>query len=134
MRSKPALHPGRSGRTEKYSVVVDDRGTTHVLVPVEDYEKLVLAEMALESIALLENAKDKDFVDADDLGIVWARDAVVAARKKAGLTQKQLGAKIGVPQSMISRIEKNPDRTTVRTLRKVAKALRVHIGTVLKHV
>lgn len=101
---------------------------THVVVPVEAYERLVKSEMALHTIVATENRNDEDWIDADDFAIELARDAIVKARKAAGLTQKQLGAKIGVPQSQISRIERNPDRTTVRTLKRLAKALRVNVS------
>jgi len=83
--------------------------------------------MALQAIAQIENEKDEDFIDADDLAIELATESVVKARKAAGLTQAQLAKKLGMPQSQISRIERNPDRTTVRTLKKIAKALRVDV-------
>jgi len=107
--------------------LVRDETTTHVVVPVEEYERLVKAEMTLHAIAQIENEKDEDFIDADDFAIELATESVVKARKAAGLTQAQLAKKLGMPQSQISRIERNPDRTTVRTLKKIAKALRVDV-------
>jgi len=68
------------------------------------------------------------WVDADDVAIEFATEELVKARKAARLTQKQLGQRIGVPQSMISRIERRPDRTTVRTLKRIAKALGVNVN------
>ncbi len=131
--SKPILHRRTGGEKEPdYPVVVHHGGTTHVLVPVEEYERLIVAEMALESVAILDNAKDEDWIDADDAAIEFARDAIVEARKKAGLTQKQLGEKLGLPQSQISRIERRPDRTTVRTLRRLARALKVDVSVFLR--
>ncbi len=107
--------------------LVRDATTTHVVVPVDEYERLIKAEMALHAIAQIENEKDEDFIDADDFAIELATESVVKARKAAGLTQAQLAKKLGMPQSQISRIERNPDRTTVRTLKKIAKALRVDV-------
>jgi transcriptional regulator with XRE-family HTH domain len=43
------------------------------------------------------------------------------------LSQTQLGAKLNLPQSQISRIERNPDHTTLRTLKRVARALGVDV-------
>ena len=45
-----------------------------------------------------------------------AAPCIAAARAKKGLTQKQLGAKLGMPQSQISRLEKHPESVTYRTL------------------
>ena len=124
---------------EKPAFIVDDNGqTTHVLLPYAEYERLqeqlTLAEMAAVAIARIHDGKPEDFVDADDVAIEFARDEIVAARKKAKLTQKQLGEKIGMPQSQISRIERNPDRTHVRTLKKLAKALNVDVSVFLRRL
>jgi len=99
------------------------------VLPVDTYDRLVKSEMALHAIAQIERAEDEtvDWVDADDLAIELATESVVKARKAAGLTQAKLAKKLGMPQSQISRIERNPDRTTVRTLKKIAKALRVDV-------
>ena len=56
---------------------------------------------------------------------------IAEARKKAGLTQKQLADKMGMPQSQISRIEKRPDRTTMRTMKRVAAALEIDISALM---
>ena len=101
------------------------------MVPIDEYEKLVMADMARSAVQKLEDP-NVDWVDAGDLAAEFARDAIVEARKQAGLTQKQLGKKLGLPQSQISRIERHPDRTTVRTLRKMAKALNVNISSFLR--
>jgi transcriptional regulator with XRE-family HTH domain len=36
-----------------------------------------------------------------------------------------------VPQSQISRIEKNPERSTVRTIKRIAKALGLDLATLM---
>lgn len=106
--------------------LVRDGNTTHVLVPIQEYEQLFHETDVQRLVARLEDP-NVEWVDADDFAIELARDAVVQARKAAGLTQAQLANKLGMPQSQISRIERNPDRTTVRTLKKIAKALRVDV-------
>lgn len=67
-------------------------------------------------------------MNADDLPRKLALDLVSKARNAAGLTRKQLAALSGVPQPDILRIERNPDRTTVRTLRRIAAALKVDVS------
>ena len=106
---------------------------THVLLSMKEFERLQLADMALHAIGQIERGDHADdLVDADDVAIEFARDAIVEARKNAGLTQKQLGQKLGLPQSQISRIERRPDRTTVRTLRRLARALKVDVSVFLR--
>lgn len=113
------------------SLVGSGGATTHIVVPIEEYERLIVADMARTAIQKLEDP-NTEWIDARDLGIEFARDAIVEVRKKAGLTQKQLGQKLGLPQSQISRIERRPDRTTVRTLRRLARALKVDVRVFLR--
>ncbi len=98
--------------------------------PRDEYERLVKRSMVHSGVAKLESG-DGDWVDADDLGLELAGAKLGAARTAAGLTQKQLGEKLSLPQSQISRIERNPDRTTVRTLKRIAKALDVNVAVLL---
>lgn len=49
---------------------------------------------------------------------------IAEAREKRKMTQKQLAERVGTSQSVIARIENpNYDRFTIKTLRKIAKAL-----------
>lgn len=50
------------------------------------------------------------------------RELVVAARDRAGLTQKELAAKSGLTQANISNIEKGTTRPTIDSLKKIADA------------
>ena len=104
---------------------------THVLVPIDEYEELVKASMVERAIATLHDDENVEWIDADDLALEFAAERIVAARKAKGLTQKQLGAKLGLPQSQISRIERNPDHTTVRTLKRIARALGVDVSALV---
>ena len=101
-----------------------------MLVPIDEYERLVMAGMVEDAIAQIERGDD-DLVAADDLALELAGRRIAQARKTAGITQKQLGARLKIPQSQISRIERNPDHTTVRTLKRVARALKVNVRSLL---
>ena len=103
---------------------------THVLVPLREYERLVKASMVQKAVAKLED-ETTEWVDADQLGRELARDRIVKARKAAGLTQTQLGRKLKLPQSQISRIERNPEHTTVRTLKRISRALGVDVSALV---
>ena len=50
-------------------------------------------------------------------------DSIVEARKKKGLTQKELAAACGLTQSVIARIERKKSIPTVATLCKIVYAL-----------
>ena len=136
----PASSAGREGRrrrtstrssVEEYSYVVEGDQTTHVLVPVDEYERLVKAAMVERAIATLHDDDNVEWVDADVFALELASERIAEARKAAGLTQKQLGDKLGLPQSQISRIERNPDHTTVRTLKRIARALGVDVSALV---
>lgn len=120
-----------ASNTLDFRYIVRDGETTHILVPIEEYERLQLADMAQEAIHQIENARDEDYVDADQFRLELAAERIAKARKAAGLTQTQLGKKLGIPQSQISRIERNPDHTTVRTLKRIAKALKVDVRALI---
>lgn len=114
----------------KPSYVYRNNRATHVLLTVNEYEQLTNAAEAAELIAMLEDPTTK-WIPAEDAALGFAGDSIAEARKRAGLTQKQLADKMGVPQSQISRIEKNPDKTTMRTMKRIAAALEVDISALL---
>ncbi|MFQ5501294.1 MAG: helix-turn-helix domain-containing protein [Phycisphaerae bacterium] len=96
------------------------------------------ASMELELLAEKERTSVDPFddpivewIDAQEWALHLAGDKIKEARHLKKFTQKQLAEKLGIPQSQISRIERNPDKTTVRTLKKVAKALGVDVSTLI---
>ncbi len=113
-----------------HACVVTEGTVTHVLVPVEDYQRLQLAEMAESAFRDVQDPSAK-WIDADDARLAAAGERIARARKSAGLTQTQLGERLNIPQSQISRIERNPDHTTVRTLKRLAKALNVDVRALI---
>lgn len=100
-----------------------------MLVPVEEYERLVLADMAGDAVRQIEDDHDDEShrIDADAFALDMAGAWIAEARKARKMTQVQLARKLGIPQSQVSRIERCPDRTTVRTMRKIARALGVDL-------
>jgi DNA-binding XRE family transcriptional regulator len=117
-----------------YAYVLDDDRPRYILVPVEEYDRLIefsMADSVLRKLKDIDNPNVK-WVDLDDAKLQYAGQQIAAARKAAGLTQKQLAQKLKMPQSQISRIERNPDHTTVRTLKRIAKALKVDVRELVK--
>ncbi len=126
----------RSGRAvvkkpeAAHPYVISDGRPAYVLVPIDEYESMVKRSMADAAIEQVERGDD-DFVDADELALELAAERIAAARKAKGWTQTQLGLKLKLPQSQISRIERNPDRTTIRTLKRLARALGVDVSALV---
>jgi len=110
-----------------YAYVYRAQTPTHVMVPIEDYERMLLAEMAMESEGRATD-EQRDWIDLDDYLLHEAGSRIAAARKAKGITQRQLGEKLGIAQTQVSRIERHPDRTTLGTLKRVARALGVDVG------
>jgi HTH-type transcriptional regulator/antitoxin HipB len=110
--------------------VVRDGRVSHVLVPIAEYERMIESDMIDTAIRRLGDPQDQ-WVEAGQAAMELAGQRIAQARKAAGLTQKQLGDKLKLPQSQISRIERNPDHTTVRTLKRVAHALGVDVAALL---
>jgi ribosome-binding protein aMBF1 (putative translation factor) len=108
---------------------------THVVIGINEYERLVKRSMELDAVAQIEREKVGDdsaeWIDHRDFAAQLAGDAIAKARKGQGMTQKQLADKLDMPQSQISRIERNPDRTTIRTIKKIAKALGVDVRALI---
>ena len=75
---------------------------------------------------------DAEFMSLEEMRLRTAGADLAKARKAKGWTQAKLAKKTGVPQSQISRIERNPDRTTVRTLKRLAKALGVDVRQLIE--
>ncbi|GMU35258.1 MAG: hypothetical protein AMXMBFR20_31300 [Planctomycetia bacterium] len=102
----------------------------YVLVPLDEYRRLADAGLLDSALARLAD-KSERVVDAEKFALELAADRITKAREAAGLTQAQLGEKLSLPQSQISRIERNPDHTTIRTLKKIARALGVDVSALV---
>lgn len=128
--SKTNSRRSQAVQIKSHSCIERNGRVTHVVVPMEEYENLVKASMVDNAIAKLED-KDTKWIDADRLGLELAGQRIAQARKARGWTQAQLGRKLKLPQSQISRIERNPDHTTIRTLKSIAKALDVDVSALV---
>lgn len=119
VRKKPALR-----------YIMEGSRATHVVLPIDVYDRMMLAEMARESQDITSNPGTK-WTDVDDFFSQVAVRRIVAARKAKGITQQELANRLGLAQTQISRIESNPDRTSLKTLKRIAKALRVDVKNLI---
>ncbi len=131
-KSKRTAKPAGQARpsTAKPQYIGVGSRTTHVILPIDEYERLMLADMAADAHRVAADPQSK-WVDVDDFFAQVTAKRLVAARKAQGVTQQELANRLGVAQTQISRIEKNPDRTTLRTLKRIAKALKVDVKNLI---
>ncbi len=123
---------------DKYQTISSDGRVTHVVVPVEEFQKLSGAgSQNAELTGLHRMPSEEDVREAvrilNDPNTVWydgeevlrdlIREGLIDARKRAGLTQAELASQVGLSQAQISRLESNMDGATVRVLRRIAEAL-----------
>jgi ribosome-binding protein aMBF1 (putative translation factor) len=117
-------------------VILRSRGKPqHVVLQYDQYSRLVgLARRrgTANASASGTGRREKGYVALPELGRMLAGKWISDARKKSGMSQAALGKKVGMPQSQISRTERNPEQCTVRTLRKLAQALNVDVATFLQ--
>ena len=117
--------------TTDFPSVLDPAGArTHVLVPIDRFDQLTDAERALRAMETLES-DSTEWIDADASALRLAGSRIRRARIAKGFTQKRLAERLRIPQSQISRIERDPDRSTLRTLKRIANALAVDIRALI---
>ncbi|MEW6252325.1 MAG: helix-turn-helix transcriptional regulator [Planctomycetota bacterium] len=102
-----------------------------VLLAQADFDRLI-SQLEAYELAARASDPDEEWITLDDFKVQLAASRLVEARKARGMTQVQLARRLGLPQSQISRIERNPDHTTVRTLKRIAAALHVDVGQLLR--
>lgn len=118
--------------SERTSFMTNGAGkTTHAVIPYDDYVYIIALQMAREAVPVLEDP-NTEWIDGEELMASFAAPNIAAWRKKRGWTQKQLGAKLKMPQSQVARMEKTPGAITYKTLERVAKALGVATADLLK--
>ena len=58
---------------------------------------------------------------------IYVGDLLRTARKSKGLTQKEMGERVGITESAYSRYESGKQNLTLDTLQKVAEAMGVSV-------
>ena len=67
------------------------------------------------------------YIPFSDLLKSVAYDDIARARKKKGMTQKQLADLVGITQPQLSRLEKQPSKASVDLIGKLARALGIKV-------
>ncbi len=105
---------------------------THVLVPIEEYQRLTASgvrkadgpsdEQIDEAIAILNDSKT-EWVDGEEVFENIVRDGIEYVRRMRGMSQGELGKRVGLSQPQVSRIESRPEQATLEVLRRIADVL-----------
>jgi len=119
------------------SLPAEDRAALLEVIPClfcDDADEVAAANKAISEILHQRKAKvlDESSIPLPDsslekwLGYISAR--IASCRKAARLTQAELAAKAGLPQSHISRLEQGQHSPTHKTLQKIADALHIKLA------
>lgn len=129
-------------RTEQGFATVQTNGVvTHVLVPVRDYERLTgtsakaltpPSEQDIDAAIATFESPATVWHDANEVFQSLVLEGIEHVRRGSGLNQTELGKRVGLSQSQISRLESDPENATLGMLRKIAAALGGSRGAVKK--
>ena len=101
-------------------------GKSMVAIPVEVWERIVEefedAAAASRAKAIMADASDP-IIPLEEGRKELFDNHIKKVRKRKGLTQVQLAKKLGISQGRVSEIEHLDYRPTIKTYRRVAKAL-----------
>jgi DNA-binding XRE family transcriptional regulator len=112
---------------------IKDLSTIKGREDAEDTMKTILEilEPRTEEMPLIDGRvlDDENPRQAHDSWLIWISQKLKALREERDLTQTQLADLAGLPQSHISRLEAGRHSPSMKTLKKLADALKVEIGS-----
>jgi DNA-binding XRE family transcriptional regulator len=109
-----------------------------VVIPVEEYERLVKAAEETTDVRAYDEAKRRLASGQDELlpammikRILDGENALRVWREQRGLTLKELADRAQVSAPFVSQIEKGQREGSVETMRKLAEALKVSVDDLI---
>ena len=84
-----------------------------------------------EDLPIIEIGLEPQAVVVSPPPLLQVAKAIRRLRERAGLSQRQLALRMGVPRTYISKIEKERAKPTLLSLRRMARALRVTVAELL---
>jgi DNA-binding XRE family transcriptional regulator len=97
-------------------------GREYVIIPLDEYERLMLKAQAADLPALPERGSDGTYPALEYVRIALARD-IILARVEAGLTQLQLAELASVRLETLRRVESGQNSSSIATVDKIDRAL-----------
>jgi len=120
-----------------YQTITTPGGERLVLVPKDDFDRLIEARETIDDVAAFDAATRKlasgeeELLPADMVNrIIAGENPIKVWRQYRGLTEKDIADKSSVAQAYISQIENGQRAGTVETLKKIAAALNVSLDDI----
>jgi ribosome-binding protein aMBF1 (putative translation factor) len=119
-----------------HHILKDTQGRpTHVILTIEEYRDLQKAlashPAVTEGLKRLQDPTLRTYTMDEVARLVFSNN-IRACRERAGITQEDLARRISCTQSYISQIEQPDARPTIGTLQKIAAALGVSVGELVR--
>ena len=122
----------------KPTIITTPNGDRMVVIPVEEYERLVEAAEETTDVHAYDEAKRRLASGQDELlpaimvkRILDGENALRVWREHRGLTLKELGDKAQVSAPFVSQIEKGQREGSIETMRKLADALNISVNDLI---
>ena len=127
------------GRTDMPVMTKGPQGDDIVVLSRKEYDQLIAAaaedvaaaEILRRSIARVKSGEEESFTGAEVDAFLAAKTPLAFFRKKRGMSQDTLAKRAGITQSYLSEIENGRKSSDVRTLRKLADALKVSLDSLV---
>jgi ribosome-binding protein aMBF1 (putative translation factor) len=110
------------------------QGDDIVILSRKEYDQLIAAnedaadaEILRRSIARVKSGEEETFTSAEVDAFLASKTPLAFYRKKRGMSQDTLAKRAGITQSYLSEIEIGRKGGDVRTLRKLADALKISL-------
>src|SRR6266700_298484 len=118
------------------------QGDDIVILSRKEYDQLIAAanedavdaETLRRSIARVKSGEEETFTGAEVDAFLAAKTPLAFFRKKRGMSQDDLAKRTGITQGYLSEIEIGRKSGDVRTLRKLADALKVSLDSLVPKV
>ena len=115
------------------------QGDDIVILSRKEYDQLIAAanedardaETLRRSIARVKSGEEETFTSAEVDAFLAAKTPLAFFRKKRGMNQHDLAKRTGITQGYLSEIEIGRKSGDVRTLRKLADALKVSLDSLV---
>jgi ribosome-binding protein aMBF1 (putative translation factor) len=115
------------------------QGDDIVILSRTEYDQLIAAtnedardaETLRRSIARVKSGEEEIFTSAEVDAFLAAKTPLAFFRKKRGMNQDTLAKRAGITQSYLSEIEIGRKSGDIRTLRKLAAALKVSLDSLV---
>lgn len=103
-------------------IIRKDNKPDYLVIPYEEFRELAREDL-LDAVAAQEVLSDPVEGETTDFNFAdYANNSAHTARLEAGLTQKELAAKMGVTQAYVSKLEQ-ADKVTLKALKKITDAI-----------